>query len=94
MSGYMMYQVLKTDSHVGLKRGDVLDVRPGEDRDRFRIVREFEGMLERTLLVEHMEARPDAFLPLGDAPPLHTLLGIRRPAARKRARKPKLTLIR
>ena len=85
-----MYQALRDIAECGIRRGDTLELAP----DRWWIVREVKGLLPRQRMFEQMEAQPEAFRPLGDAPPLHTLLGIRRPPARKRARKTTLTLIR
>lgn len=88
-----LYQATQNLPGCGIRRGDVLEIRRGNDRDHFRIVREFGGMLERVRLVEHMEAHPDAFRPVGNAPPVRELLGIRRPPARKWASPPKLHLV-
>ena len=85
-----MYQALRDIPECGIRRGDTLELAP----DRWWIVREVRGLLPRQRLFEHLEEQPDAFRPLGDTPPLRSLLGIRRPPARKRASKPTLTLLR
>jgi hypothetical protein len=92
-----LYQVLEDAPECDLKRGDVLNVVHQPDHVRCRIVREPQGMIERSILFEHMAENPDHFLPLGDSLPMSLLIGPPRPKARRKAPKPggppSLTLI-